>query len=179
VGQAQAIQEHDVRAKALMGMFREKQGSSLMEEHAEKRRRVEGSGMRRPFDRWVGVRLVGPVCRVLTMGGGGGGAVAGSGMCSALGLAAGKTLRRRCERRATTCGAASARPARAAAFCRTGRGAAGRTLFLSAGAMSSLAAARADNFYYPPDWTPKQGGLNKYHKVRERGGVGGSRHVAP
>lgn len=32
--------------------------------------------------------------------------------------------------------------------------------------MSSLAAARADNFYYPPEWTPKQGGLNKYHKVR-------------
>jgi len=28
--------------------------------------------------------------------------------------------------------------------------------------MSSLAAARADNFYYPPEWTPDQGGLNKF-----------------
>lgn len=51
VGQAQAIREHDGRAKALFGQFREKQGSSLMEEHAEKRRRVEGSAVRRPFDR--------------------------------------------------------------------------------------------------------------------------------
>ncbi|KAK1324438.1 hypothetical protein QJS10_CPA01g01514 [Acorus calamus] len=37
--------------------------------------------------------------------------------------------------------------------------------------MSSLAAARADNFYYPPEWTPKQGGLNKFHgqhALRER-----------
>lgn len=28
--------------------------------------------------------------------------------------------------------------------------------------MSTLAAARADNFYYPPEWTPEQGGLNKF-----------------
>ncbi|XP_050225680.1 uncharacterized protein LOC126675130 [Mercurialis annua] len=37
--------------------------------------------------------------------------------------------------------------------------------------MSTLAAARADNFYYPPEWTPKQGGLNKFHgqhALRER-----------
>lgn len=37
--------------------------------------------------------------------------------------------------------------------------------------MSSLAAARADNFYYPPEWTPQQGSLNKFHgqhALRER-----------
>ncbi|KMT08458.1 hypothetical protein BVRB_6g141350 [Beta vulgaris subsp. vulgaris] len=37
--------------------------------------------------------------------------------------------------------------------------------------MSSLAAARADNFYYPPEWDPTQGGLNKFHgqhALRER-----------
>ncbi|KAF3431772.1 hypothetical protein FNV43_RR26508 [Rhamnella rubrinervis] len=37
--------------------------------------------------------------------------------------------------------------------------------------MSSLAAARADNFYYPPEWTPNQGSLNKFqgqHALRER-----------
>ena len=28
--------------------------------------------------------------------------------------------------------------------------------------MSSLAAARADNFYFPPDWTPEAGSLNKF-----------------
>ncbi|PKI55951.1 hypothetical protein CRG98_023683, partial [Punica granatum] len=36
---------------------------------------------------------------------------------------------------------------------------------------SSLAAARADNFYYPPEWTPEQGSLNKFHgqhALRER-----------
>ncbi|KAL2546350.1 hypothetical protein Fot_15583 [Forsythia ovata] len=36
---------------------------------------------------------------------------------------------------------------------------------------SSLAAARADNFYYPPEWEPKRGGLNKFHgqhALRER-----------
>ena len=27
--------------------------------------------------------------------------------------------------------------------------------------MSSLAAARADNFYYGPDFDPKNGGINK------------------
>ena len=27
--------------------------------------------------------------------------------------------------------------------------------------MSTLAAARADNFYYPPEWDPSKGGLNK------------------
>lgn len=31
--------------------------------------------------------------------------------------------------------------------------------------MSSLAAARADNFYYPPEWDPSKGGLNKFVKV--------------
>ncbi|KAF2310936.1 hypothetical protein GH714_018614 [Hevea brasiliensis] len=42
---------------------------------------------------------------------------------------------------------------------------------LRAQTMSSLAAARADNFYYPPEWTPKQGSLNKFHgqhALRER-----------
>lgn len=37
--------------------------------------------------------------------------------------------------------------------------------------MSTLAAARADNFYYPPEWSPKKGGLNKFHgqhALRER-----------
>ncbi|CAI7837115.1 unnamed protein product, partial [Closterium sp. NIES-53] len=37
--------------------------------------------------------------------------------------------------------------------------------------MSTLAAARADNFYYPPEWTPEQGSLNKFqgqHPLRER-----------
>lgn len=41
------------------------------------------------------------------------------------------------------------------------------TLFLQ----STLAAARADNFYYPPEWEPKKGGLNKFngqHALRER-----------
>ena len=33
--------------------------------------------------------------------------------------------------------------------------------------MSTLAAARADNFYYPPEWEPSKGGLNK---VRLRSG---------
>ncbi|KAL0678638.1 hypothetical protein Bca4012_006619 [Brassica carinata] len=37
--------------------------------------------------------------------------------------------------------------------------------------MSTLSAARADNFYYPPEWTPDQGSLNKFqgqHPLRER-----------
>ncbi|AES62085.1 putative CWC16 protein [Medicago truncatula] len=37
--------------------------------------------------------------------------------------------------------------------------------------MSSLAAARADNFYFPPEWDPSQGSLNKFHgqhALRER-----------
>mgnify|MGYP001797697538 CR=1 FL=1 len=37
--------------------------------------------------------------------------------------------------------------------------------------MSSLAAARADNFYFPPEWSPSKGGLNKFqgqHALRER-----------
>lgn len=37
--------------------------------------------------------------------------------------------------------------------------------------MSTLAAARADNFYFPPEWDPKKGGLNKQqnqHPLRER-----------
>lgn len=37
--------------------------------------------------------------------------------------------------------------------------------------MSSLAAARADNFYYPPEWDPSQGSLNTFHgqhALRER-----------
>eukprot|EP00887_Chlorella_sp_A99_P002693 scaffold6.g2693.t1 len=29
--------------------------------------------------------------------------------------------------------------------------------------MSTLAAARADGFYYPPGWDPKKGSLNKFH----------------
>ncbi|KAL6988677.1 hypothetical protein U1Q18_014433, partial [Sarracenia purpurea var. burkii] len=36
---------------------------------------------------------------------------------------------------------------------------------------SSLAAPRVDNFYHPPEWTPKQGSLNKFygqHALRER-----------
>ncbi|KAG7013056.1 Coiled-coil domain-containing protein, partial [Cucurbita argyrosperma subsp. argyrosperma] len=43
--------------------------------------------------------------------------------------------------------------------------------FLDGICQSSLAAARADNFYYPPEWTPKQGSLNKFHgqhALRER-----------
>eukprot|EP00742_Colponemidia_sp_Colp-10_P003163 GILJ01003371.1.p1 GENE.GILJ01003371.1~~GILJ01003371.1.p1 ORF type:complete len:344 (+),score=62.63 GILJ01003371.1:40-1071(+) len=35
--------------------------------------------------------------------------------------------------------------------------------------MSSLAAARADNFYYPPGWTPDQGSINKYQKSHPLG----------
>lgn len=35
--------------------------------------------------------------------------------------------------------------------------------------MSSLAAARADNFYYPPDWTPEQGSINKFQKSHPLG----------
>ena len=31
--------------------------------------------------------------------------------------------------------------------------------------MSSLAAARADNIYYPPEWTPEAGSLNKFAGV--------------
>eukprot|EP01026_Neomeris_dumetosa_P043846 TRINITY_DN3683_c0_g2_i2.p1 TRINITY_DN3683_c0_g2~~TRINITY_DN3683_c0_g2_i2.p1 ORF type:complete len:321 (-),score=24.88 TRINITY_DN3683_c0_g2_i2:532-1365(-) len=37
--------------------------------------------------------------------------------------------------------------------------------------MSSLAAAKADNFYYPPEWDPKKGSINKQqgqHPLRER-----------
>ena len=37
--------------------------------------------------------------------------------------------------------------------------------------MSTLAAARADNFYFPPEWDPKKGGLNQQqgqHPLRER-----------
>ncbi|GKC34772.1 hypothetical protein Tco_1047156, partial [Tanacetum coccineum] len=36
---------------------------------------------------------------------------------------------------------------------------------------STLAAARADNSYYPLEWEPKKGGLNKFngqHALRER-----------
>ena len=35
--------------------------------------------------------------------------------------------------------------------------------------MSSLAAARADNFYYPPEWTPAQGSINKFQKSHPLG----------
>ena len=28
--------------------------------------------------------------------------------------------------------------------------------------MSSLAASRADNFYFPPDWRPEYGGISKF-----------------
>ncbi|KAB5538252.1 hypothetical protein DKX38_015785 [Salix brachista] len=44
-------------------------------------------------------------------------------------------------------------------------------LFCADMLQSSLAAARADNFYYPPEWSPKKGGLNKFHgqhALRER-----------
>ncbi len=37
--------------------------------------------------------------------------------------------------------------------------------------MSTLAAARADNFYFPPEWDPKKGSMNKQqgqHPLRER-----------
>ncbi|MES1922179.1 hypothetical protein MHBO_003695, partial [Bonamia ostreae] len=34
--------------------------------------------------------------------------------------------------------------------------------------MSSLAAARADNFYHPPDWDPKKSSRNKFQKSRGR-----------
>ena len=36
-------------------------------------------------------------------------------------------------------------------------------------AMSSLAAARADNFYYDPGWTPAAGSLNTYHGTHALG----------
>ncbi|TMW64442.1 hypothetical protein Poli38472_013064 [Pythium oligandrum] len=35
--------------------------------------------------------------------------------------------------------------------------------------MSSLAAARADNFYYPKDWRPEDGSINKFHKSHPLG----------
>ncbi|OQR92555.1 hypothetical protein THRCLA_08674 [Thraustotheca clavata] len=35
--------------------------------------------------------------------------------------------------------------------------------------MSSLAAARADNFYYPPGWRPEKGSINKYQKSHPLG----------
>ncbi|EQC39167.1 hypothetical protein SDRG_03373 [Saprolegnia diclina VS20] len=35
--------------------------------------------------------------------------------------------------------------------------------------MSSLAAARADNFYYPPGWRPEMGGINKFQKSHPLG----------
>lgn len=28
--------------------------------------------------------------------------------------------------------------------------------------MSSLAASKADNFYYPPEWRPEYGGISKF-----------------
>lgn len=46
-----------------------------------------------------------------------------------------------------------------------------RVVTYTGSTMSTLAAARADNFYYPPEWTPDQGGLNKFngqHALRER-----------
>ncbi|RHY81117.1 hypothetical protein DYB26_015654 [Aphanomyces astaci] len=35
--------------------------------------------------------------------------------------------------------------------------------------MSSLAAARADNFYFPPEWRPEMGGINKFQKSHPLG----------
>jgi coiled-coil domain-containing protein 130 len=35
--------------------------------------------------------------------------------------------------------------------------------------MSTLAAARADNFYYPKNWDPSKGSLNKFHKSHPLG----------
>lgn len=36
--------------------------------------------------------------------------------------------------------------------------------------MSSLAAARADNFYYPKDWDPSKGTLTTFYKTKKSGG---------
>lgn len=35
--------------------------------------------------------------------------------------------------------------------------------------MSSLAAARADNYYFPPEWTPDKGSINKFQKSHPLG----------
>jgi len=35
--------------------------------------------------------------------------------------------------------------------------------------MSTIAAARADNFYYPPEWDPSKGGLNKFQNSHPLG----------
>ena len=35
--------------------------------------------------------------------------------------------------------------------------------------MSSLAAARADNYYYPKEWDPSWGSLNKYQNSHPLG----------
>jgi len=35
--------------------------------------------------------------------------------------------------------------------------------------MSSLAAAKADNFYYPPEWDPSKGNLDKFHGTHALG----------
>ena len=35
--------------------------------------------------------------------------------------------------------------------------------------MSSLAAARADNFYFDKNWDPSKGSLNKFHKSHPLG----------
>lgn len=35
--------------------------------------------------------------------------------------------------------------------------------------MSTLAAARADNFYYPKNWDPTKGSLNKFKKSHPLG----------
>ncbi|KAK6921795.1 Saf4/Yju2 protein [Dillenia turbinata] len=56
-------------------------------------------------------------------------------------------------------------------ICQIDRQIAAGTKYLSCPLQSSLAAARADNFYYPPEWTPNQGSLNKFHgqhALRER-----------
>lgn len=36
--------------------------------------------------------------------------------------------------------------------------------------MSSLAAARADNFYFPKDWDPSKGTVTNHYKTKRSGG---------
>jgi coiled-coil domain-containing protein 130 len=36
--------------------------------------------------------------------------------------------------------------------------------------MSTLAAARADNFYFPKDWDPSKGSLTTFYKTKKSGG---------
>ena len=38
--------------------------------------------------------------------------------------------------------------------------------------MSSLAASRADGFYFPPDWRPEFGGLSKFQGLTVQSAFG-------